>query len=158
MSNLNPDVKKFMVGSREMVETTIFPLALKEETDLIKIIAKTVIQITGGDDFSKMKDEELVTAITGIINTNLEMIFKMVTDNNAKFDEMSNNQLMEFSNAVFDMNFETFIKNGQSLIEKVKSLIPSMGQLPQSVNDTVIPSETFSPSDIKKEDLPDGKL
>ncbi len=156
MNNLNPDIKKMMVGTREMVEITIFPLSLKEEDELIKTLSGAIAEFSTMSGETEENDQ-MVILLSKLVQNNLDKIYVLVTDNVIPFTSLTNNQLVELATIVYEVNLEQLLKNGKSLIEKMKLLFPSMGQLPQSVKDTIIPSETFSNEDIEKEDLPEVK-
>lgn len=156
MNNLNPDIKKMLIGSREMVEITIYPLSVSEEGELIRTVTGAIIQFSKEQN-EEMDDDKSVIVITKIIEENLEKIFKIVTDSEAPYSIMTNNQLVEFGEILFEVNFEGLLKNGRSLFKKVQGILLLKGQSPQSVKNTDINSTTSSINDLEMADSQEVK-
>lgn len=122
MSNLEPKVEKMVVGVRELKEITIFPLSygdMKKFTDKISEVIK---------DFTEKQDEgeentlATVKAILDMIEENIVEISIMCCEYPLDTRNVTGEQIVEFCEKVYDLNFEGASKKFQSLKAKVVSL------------------------------------
>jgi hypothetical protein len=111
-----------VVGVRELKEITIFPLSygdMKKFTDKISEVIK---------DFAEKQEEgeentlNTIRSILTLIEENLVDISNMVCEEPLDVDKMTNEQVVEFCEKVYDLNFEGASKKFQSLKAKVVSL------------------------------------
>jgi wyosine [tRNA(Phe)-imidazoG37] synthetase (radical SAM superfamily) len=121
MSELMIETRSQLVGIREPKEITIYPISIGQQKKFADKISKML------EDFSKQSENDLaitdmVNLIITLIEENVDEIAKMVVEGEVDFSEASNNQLVEFCNNIYEMNYEGSLKNIKNLVEKVKSV------------------------------------
>ena len=136
MNELNPLHKSTTIGLREVKEIIIYPLSVGEQLKLTDIITDFLRKYFGTEDGTEgkgkaesMEDIALINELVEVIRDNVGKIIVLVTDAedaNEILDDMTNDQLMDFVNIVYDMNFESARKKLKNLIQKVKG--PSKGK------------------------------
>jgi wyosine [tRNA(Phe)-imidazoG37] synthetase (radical SAM superfamily) len=121
MSELMIETRSQWVGIREPKEIIIYPISIGQQKKFADKISKML------EDFSKQSENDLaitdmVNLIITLIEENVDEIAKMVVEGEVDFSEASNNQLVEFCNNIYEMNYEGSLKNIKNLVEKVKSV------------------------------------
>jgi len=141
---INPQVKEVEIGVRDLRNIKIYPLSMGDQFKMTEMISSALIQFSEGS--KETSDVAFVTFVIDLIKQNLVKILNMVTDEpgDKLVDDMTNSQAVEVVEIIFDVNFESVVKNSQSLIEKVKKLFPSMGQSRQSASTTQDTESTTS--------------
>lgn len=126
--SMNPDITTVEVGIRKLREVTIYPLSVSSQLSATEIIAKLVNVVS---DFDKLEDTNVVAEFLKIIRNSLEKILKLVLDENEMidFNELTNPQLENIVNVLFDKNYKDIVKNSQDLMKKIQPLLTSMGSL-----------------------------
>ncbi len=131
--SLNPQIKKVQVGTKELRTVTIYPLSVADQFTMTELIGE-VLEEVSKPDFSKKKDMEVVDYVVKTIKNNLKSILEFVLDpgEEIKFTELTNTQLVEIVDIIFNANYEEVIKNLKDLTKKAKALWTSKGSLPKS--------------------------
>jgi len=131
MSSMNPDITSVEVGIRKLREVTIYPLSVASQLEATEIIAKVVNSVA---TFEGLSDTEVVEEFLKLLKTSLSDILKLVLDEKEEIDfaELTNPQLENIVNVLFDKNYKDVVKNSKGLIEKLSPLLTSMGSLPKS--------------------------
>ena len=122
---MNPDITTVEVGIRKLREITIYPLSVASQLEATEIIASVMNTVAG---FEGLEDEEVVTTFVSLLRTNLEKILKLILDESEEidFNELTNPQLENIVNVIFDKNYKDVVKNSKDLIGKIKPLLTSM--------------------------------
>jgi hypothetical protein len=168
-SKLNPKIREIEYGKREIQVLPMYPLSMADQfkvADLIGNVLQTMDSFAQGVD-----DMSLFVSFVKEIEKNLTKIISLVADVGMEEAEtitnkMTNDQFIIFAEIIWSVNYETSLKNGKSLIEKIRQHWrpiqtepfpeePSMRLSPQSLNtmdntDSIISLN----SPIEKEDLP----
>lgn len=162
MQNLNPQITEVTIGIRSLRKIKLYPLSVGDQMKMTALMAST---ISGFLVTKEAKDE---TAMVGffvqIINENLARFVALAIgekeDGEGKFPETdkmledtTNVQASEIAKVIYEVNYETSVKNFQSLFEQMKKLFPLERSLPESVKDTITDLETSLGEPSKKEDL-----
>lgn len=127
MSELNPQIKKISVGTRELREVTVYPLSMHDQFKMTDTIVDTFKQFSEVD-LKDMADTDIVSSMISLVEENLTAILKLVIDGeeNVKFTELTNDQFSDLVTIIFEVNYESSIKKFQTLISKVKGVMPKM--------------------------------
>ena len=128
MQELNPLHKSTTIGLREVKEIIIYPLSVGEQLKLTDIITDFLRKYFGAEDGTvakaeSMEDIALINELVEVIRENIGKVIVLTTDAEDAdeiLDNMTNDQLMDFVDIVYDMNFESARKKLQNLIQKVK--------------------------------------
>ena len=137
---LNPNITSVEIGTRTLRDVTIYPLSLADQFKLSDIITKAAQEyFLSGEERS---DEQLISVILKVIEENIEQLLCLITGEDIEFakemiGDTTNLQASEIVLSIYDTNYGSAIKNVMSLVEKVKTILPSTGQLQQSVKDTL---------------------
>jgi hypothetical protein len=124
---LNPQVRSVEIGKRTLRNLSIYPLSLSDQLSLTDIINK------GLNAFLQMSPDEsdegmmqFISFILELIKKNIERIIEMITDEDKKvLEDVTNVQLMEIVEIVYEENFE-------GPLGKLKSLFPEVKRPEQS--------------------------
>lgn len=134
---LNPQVRSITVGIRDLREIKIYPLSIADQLEMTDLITGAL----EGFFVSEERDNlAFVTTIVNLVKENIAKIIELATckeqDPQIVLKEMTNDQLGQFANVVYDMNFEGLVKNVQSLLEKIEGAPLDLEKSsPQSAND-----------------------
>lgn len=131
--SLNPQITTVEVGIKRLREVTIYPLSVADQFKMTELIGE-VIQKVSDKSFAEQKDTAVVEFIVKALKKHLDKILCYVLDDSEKleFTELSNTQLTEIINVIFEVNYEGMIKNLKDLSKKAKVLWTSEGSLPKS--------------------------
>lgn len=172
-SKLNPKIREMEYGKREIQILPMYPLSMADQfkvADLIGNVLQTMDNFSQGVD-----DMSLFVSFVKEIEKNLTKIISLVADvgmedAEAITNKMTNDQFIIFSELVWTVNYETSLKNGKSLIEKIRQHWrpiqtepfpeePSMRLSQQSLN-TMDNTDSIISLDIPidKEDSPSDKF
>jgi hypothetical protein len=155
-AKLNPQITDTEIGVRELRKITIYPLSMADQLKMTDLITEALQKFfESSSSFEETEtDIEFVNFIVGLIRENLGEILGLATDEVGAdlLKDLTNVQASEIAEIIFTVNYETVIKNCQSLIGKVKELFPSMRQSVQSVSDTDIGLEIFTENPSEKEE------
>lgn len=136
MSNsakMNPQISTVEVGIKSLREVFIYPLSVSDQFQLTDVITGVIQEVAGLEDDGG--DDMIVISIAiNAIKTNLAKILEFVLDANEtiSYDELTNTQLMEIVDIIFETNYEGLIKNLKRLQEKARILWSSAPSLPKS--------------------------
>jgi len=166
MTKLNPKILEFEFGKRELETVLLYPLSLGDQFKVSNIIG-TAIQNLGTLTEGPGNDVEMFQVFIKQVEENIVEIVKIVADVEESrateiVDVMDNDQFLVFAEAVWAVNYESSLKNGKDLFERIKTqLVPkktSKRSLQQFSNDILnTPSAPSSLTASDKEDLPQDK-
>ena len=128
--SMNPDITTVEVGIRKLREVTIYPLSVGSQLNATEIIAKVVNTVAA---FEGLEDTEVVETFVELLRSSLSEILKLVLDESETidFNELTNPQLENIVNVLFDKNYKDVVKNSKDLIGKLSPLLTSMGSSPK---------------------------
>lgn len=131
-SKLNPTIKDYQVGSRELRTIKIYPLSIMDQTKMGGIIVEAVKafaeKANAYSDIATVKDglenAGIITDVMDLITENLGKILGVASDVPAEeIDEvvgsMTNAQLTDIVMGIWETNYEGSIKNVQNLIKRM---------------------------------------
>jgi len=158
MSSLVSVTKTTTIGIKEMKTITLYPLSVADQLKLPQIAADFMQRIAGREDLLNITDMAFVELVTEFIQEKIHIILAFVTEAEVSLEELTNLQLMEIVNAIFDMNFEPVLKNWNSLSERVRIAFQLERPSPSSLSGILDTELKMSPDFIPgKEDLPSDK-
>ncbi len=134
-NQLNPDIRKLTIGKKELRTITILPLSLKDQFEMSELISTIIIEVSTTKGSSEEdQNSAFVLSLFNTIKNNIELFLGMVTDSDSAYipEFMTNNQLIELSKMIYEMNYENLLKNVKDLILKAKSSQAWMGSSPKS--------------------------
>ena len=124
--NLNPDIRMLNVGKKALKEVEILPLSVRDQVKATKIIVGFIQDVATDDALETMQNIDAMGSIMKALETNIDDILDMVTEEGNKLaDDLTNNQLAELANHIFEVNYDGMIKNFKDLFGKVKEALPS---------------------------------
>jgi len=122
---LNPEVKTATIGVRVLREISVYPMSVGEQVKLTDVITETMKKFLE-EGKEKEVDAEFVEFLVGLIKEKVSEIIMIVTDETDAdliLNDMTNDQLVDFAEIVYDMNFGGAKKKFQTLIKKVKGVL-----------------------------------
>lgn len=132
---LNPEVKEIKIGIRELRSIKIYPLSFRDQSSASDLISESMQKLL---EAQNRPDIVFVTEILNMITENADRILSLVMDPAEKGDdilgELSNQQLLEIAETIYDVNYAHLQKKVRSLfgiVEKVSQSLPER-PLPQS--------------------------
>jgi hypothetical protein len=147
MEKLNPQIVEVPIGVRELETLTIYPLSLADQIALTDIVQATINAYFSGEDQS---DLALAAFVVAVIKENLPKVLKLITDHttgkqvDALMRKITNDQALAIGQEVYRVNYESLLKNVNSLLDRVNGPSPARRPSPLSSNDTVdIESKTL---------------
>jgi len=153
MSVFTPISNEVVIGIREAKTKNIYPLSYGQQLKVSKQISGLISSIVQkADDMSDLAFmQELITKIIEIIP---DVITQCSDISKKEFeDEVTNPQLVDIAEQIYEMNFASAIKNGSRLLSKIREAFPTMNSLPTSSEPTqVSPSETSTTEATKTEE------
>lgn len=155
---LNPEIKDFQYGKRELKTVKLYPLSIRDQKELTELIPSFMEKIGSTKELTEGQDSMIFSVMADLITDNLEKVVSLACCTDEKESEeiafgMTNNQVMEFITYIWESNYEEVLKNGRNLFEKMQMKEPgSKRSLPSSVKNTVIKSKKSSKKASKKGD------
>ena len=171
---LNPRRRVLKVGTRQLREITLWPLAFRSQLDLKDIIiasAQEFFMTILPQKLLKAKDakehgiDEVLQSVTevetmeyikffvGQIEKNMAAVLELAIDEEEDAEtilkEADNVQVSEMATIIFEANFERASKNVMSLVSKVKEVFQLTRQEPQSADGTDINSTTSTGKNLE---------
>lgn len=133
---LNPRIKEIELGTEELTAYKIYPLSMSDEFRISEIISKVAKEVVALEDTGSSSDAQMVQLALTTIKENIDIILEMTTkeNNRPKLTEIDNVQFSELVELIFEINFETSIKNFQGLVAKVKGMFQPTRPLQQSLD------------------------
>jgi membrane protease subunit (stomatin/prohibitin family) len=149
---LNPQIRVFEFGIRELREMTIYPLSVADQFKLSDIIADAADKLAKKQvNVNTMKNKDFVKLFMELFRENANKIIKLVTDDSKTNDylaELTNTQLVELGDLIYVMNYESAAKNFMGLLDRAKSLFLSKKSSQESADnmdtDLMIATESLS--------------
>lgn len=136
---LNPDIREVDVGTKELRTIKIYPLSFRDQEKTSDIITKAIQAIISGKDKS---DVDFIKAIIETVKKNILKVLELVADKEELgkdvLNELTNNQMIEIADAVYEVNYEALGKKVKGLfgtVVQVAELLPGRS-LAQSSDDT----------------------
>ena len=134
-ARINPQISIVEVGIKTLREITIYPLSVNAQFQMTELITSVVQSFAENQTLEKEQDDVVVVKmVVEAVQQNLEKFFDFVLDKDESidFDELTNNQLMDIVDVIFENNYEHIIKNLKSLLGRAKTLWTSKESLPKS--------------------------
>lgn len=121
MANLNPDIRTITVGIKTLTQKTVYPLSAADQKKFLTKIFDTISTITSGK-MENMEGDEFASFAVDAIFSNIELILPPLSDddNPLTLEEMTNNQLLDLAMVIYEVNYETFLKNLKGLWSKLQ--------------------------------------
>lgn len=142
MGKLNPQICTVEVGIKSLREVTIFPLSLADQAKTARILSKAFQEVMGKlasfeeEDESSDKDDlvsmakqlsdiDIMEFVLSAIQENLEVILKLVVDNEEKIsmEELTNEQFYELVKIIYEVNYENASKNFPALWKRAMGMV-----------------------------------
>lgn len=157
---LNPQIREVDYGVRSLRKLTIYPMSMADQKKFGSMFQEIIEEYLNQTPDGPMNASDLLpfaTMVLKLIGENIKELLKLITDLRDReldtfFDEVTNVQMSNIINAVYEENFDTPSKNLTGLVETIKQLFPSERQLQPFLSDTdngTLP--TSSPEVTEKE-------
>uniref|UniRef100_A0A6M3J8C5 Tail assembly chaperone n=1 Tax=viral metagenome TaxID=1070528 RepID=A0A6M3J8C5_9ZZZZ len=151
LKKLNPQIREIEIGISNLRKIKIFPLSVGDELKLSEIIGEALKSFSSREDQSELA---FASFVIDLISENFKKILGLILgpdENNEKvMSDFTNTQVLELIHLIYEVNFESSLKNAKSLFGKIKPLFLSERRSPRSANDTGIKSEKSSPATEKE--------
>jgi len=140
---LNPDIRIIAYGKKELKDLTLYPLSIGDQFKVTEIITQVVQQLVVGAKEGNLSDFIFMSAVMTALETNLGKVLTLISDITEEeaaevINTMTNSQLVDVVESVWDVDYEPALKKGKNLFERGKSVFGSKGLLQSS--SSVIPN------------------
>ena len=140
---LNPDIRIITYGKKELKDLTLYPLSIGDQFKVTEIITQVVQQLVVGAKEGNLSDFIFMSAVMTALETNLGKVLTLISDITEEeaaevINTMTNSQLVDVVESVWDVDYEPALKKGKNLFERGKSVFGSKGLLQSS--SSVIPN------------------
>lgn len=130
LSRLNPDIKEFEFGKKELHTVTVYPLAMGDQFKVSDMIVEIAQSVIAANIQGTVSDAIIVKTAIEAIRKNISDILMLITEQTAAevedmISEITNNQLTALVEIVWSVNYEESLKNGRSLFERMKQAFQS---------------------------------
>lgn len=143
---LNPQVRQTTIGLRTLRKIKIYPLSVGDQLELSDLIIDSLTKYNEIVADEKKPDmqvfSEIANFIVNLIKENLDSLIEKITDRNEAeedvhiLDDVTNEQAIEIGKIVYEINFESLIKNVKSLFKVEEMELPLKRQSQPSVKPT----------------------
>lgn len=148
MDVLNPDIKEVTIGVRKLRKITLYPLSVVDQFKVTDLFQEALGLFLANKEAG---DAQFVALFITILKTNLAKILILVTDPEEDSEkllaEITNNQLSNIANVLYEMNYAVISKNVASLLKKLPQTVkvsPLERPLPSFAKSMDTDSTTFS--------------
>ena len=160
---LNPDIKEVKIGVRRLRTIKVYPLSAADQFKLSDIITKglqTFLASEGEVDIA------FVSVMMGLIRENIGTVLELVTDEKDRgkniLEDLTNNQIVEIADIIYEVNYMALQKKVTSLLEKLAPNLPASlsGRLSQPFSEDTPSTDsiTITGEDSETEDSPSDRL
>lgn len=151
LSMLNPQIREVIIGIKKLRKISIYPLSISDQSKLTSSISTAVLEVMAVKDEGNIK---ILSVVKDLISDNISKILSFVSDEGEKvLEEISNDQLLDIIEVVFEVNYASLEKKTRSLLTKLaKVFLPA--QLSQASSDTT-PSTDLRTSSEKVSEMED---
>jgi len=167
---LNPRRRVLKVGTRQLRDLVLWPLAFRSQLDLKDIIIASAQEFfmtilpgklseaeTGKNpdlgSVTEVETMEYIKFFVDQIEKNMAAVLELAIDEEEDAEtilkEADNVQVSEMATIIFEANFEGASKNVMSLVSKVKEVFQLTRQEPQSADGTDINSTTSTGKNLE---------
>ena len=167
---LNPRRRVLKVGTRQLRDLVLWPLAFRSQLDLKDIIIASAQEFfmtilpgklseaeTGKNpdlgSVTEVETMEYIKFFVDQIEKNMAAVLELAIDEEEDAEtilkEADNVQVSEMATIIFEANFEGASKNVMSLVSKVKEVFQLTRQEPQSADGTDINSTTYTGKNLE---------
>jgi hypothetical protein len=122
MSELIVETRKVKVGIKKVEEFEIYPLSFGQQRKFAAKIGEMISEFAEKSEDAEISTVDMVNMIMQLIEDNIVEIVKMVADYEIDLDNITNDQVVDIANHIYEMNYEGSLKNMMSLKKKVVSL------------------------------------
>ena len=134
---LNPDIRIITYGKKELKDLTLYPLSIGDQFKVTEIITQVVQQLVVGAKEGNLSDFIFMSAVMTALETNLGKVLTLISDITEEeaaevINTMTNSQLVDVVESVWDVDYEPALKKGKNLFERGKSVFASERSLPSS--------------------------
>lgn len=138
---LNPDIREIVYGKKNLKKIILYPLSVGDQfkvTDLITEVIQSVIQ---GQQQGILNDFAFTTSILKAVEKNIGKILTIIADISEEesadiIDKLTNTQLANIVESVWEVDYEPMLKKGKSLFERGRSVFSSKKSSPTSSSHT----------------------
>ena len=154
MGNLNPDIRIIQYGKKELKEVTLYPLSIRDQFKLVDLITK-VVQDLASVQSANMNDLTFVSLVMKAVEENITKILSICADISEEaadgiIGSMTNTQLADLAESIWNVDFEPMIKKGKSLFDRAKSMFSSRRSSPDSSSSTLNIGSNTSTEEVSK--------
>jgi hypothetical protein len=122
MSELIVETRKVKVGIKKVEEFEIYPLSFGQQRKFATKIGEMISEFAEKSEDAEISTVDMVNMIMQLIEDNIVEIVKMVADYEIDLDNITNDQVVDIANHIYEMNYSGALKNMMSLKKKVVSL------------------------------------
>jgi hypothetical protein len=151
MEKLNPQIAEVPIGVRDLEMLKIYPLSMADQLELTDIVQQTINAYFTGEDQS---DLAFAAFIVTVLKENLPRVLRLITDHTtdrqvtALMRKITNDQAVTIGEVVYRTNYETLLKNVNSLLDRVNAPSPARRPSLPSLNDTADTESKTSPEEV----------
>jgi hypothetical protein len=151
---LNPSIKEVKIGIRRLRKIKIYPLSASDQFKMTDMINAGLQAFAGSQDLNNV---EFVATLVTLVQENIGKIIELITDEKDRgdhiLDELTNAQIVEIADIIYEVNYETIQKKVTSLLGMLTETLPT-GRLSQQFSEDIpnIDLETSTQSDSEMED------
>lgn len=156
-TQLNPQIATTTIGRRNLRKIKIFPMSVGDQLSMTGIIAQVISALD-----TTSEDYETVGAVLLLIQEHIPTILEYIIDTDSENSEellkdITNDQLVDIAQIVYEQNYASLAKKLKSLFEMVQDKMnllpsPSKRQSQPSVKSTDTDSKTSIENDSEKAD------
>jgi len=121
-SRINPQITSFDIGTRTLRTIKIYPASFGDQLELTDLITKTVQHFfSSREELEEKNDIEMVHFFVELFRENFAKIIDLVTYNEEDIlKQVTNSQIIELAEIVYEMNYGDSLKKVQSLFMKIQ--------------------------------------
>ena len=144
-TNTNPKLRQFTFGISSLKTVTMYPLSMPDYDAMFEALFLSAHNALGGnwDGLEEISWDKALILFKNVVGQNISEICKKVFRKQDvgkdPASEMDADQFIVFVDNLYYQNFETSVKNGQSLFTKIKNSLIEKGLLissSQTIPDT----------------------
>jgi len=132
LKSLQPKVEKLLVGNRpeKTIEIKVYPLSMADQMEFAELLSEGIKPLVESD----AGDADFMNFLMNFFKENLPTMLKYVVDEDPKMiiQHITNDQLVRAAEIIYEVNFESAVKNVKSLLERAGVQSPSRRQFQPS--------------------------
>jgi hypothetical protein len=153
ISELSPDIREVPIGTRSLKMIQIYPLSVGDQIKMTDILAAVAAEVLAANDTT---EDTIAIRLVPMVSSNLKEFLSFVIDEEVDIDDvlydMTNNQLINLVQVIFEVNYESVSKNAKGLFKTFQTKFLNLTQSSRPLSQEQVTELKTSSNEVNTEE------